>query len=121
MPIRMQEPGRGFLRLLTRPTAYPVTQALFLRLLGFIYLFAFGSLIPQITGLLGSHGIVPAVLALKSLRGQLGAMHGFLLTPSVFWLACSDSVLLFSCVLGCLFSVVLIFSTPMARLAATLC
>src|SRR5258706_9990840 len=65
--IRTQ-PIQGLLDRLTRfvsghraaPTAYVLVDWLFIRLLGLIYLVAFASLAVQITGLIGSHGILPA-------------------------------------------------------------
>src|SRR5438105_15903016 len=38
---------------------YILTRWLFLRLLGFVYLFAFASLRPQVLGLIASDGILP--------------------------------------------------------------
>ena len=43
-----------------RPPTYHIASALFLRLLGVVYLIAFVSLWTQIDGLIGDHGILPA-------------------------------------------------------------
>ncbi len=47
---------------------YAFSRFLFLRLLGFVYFCAFASLVPQIVGLAGSHGIVPAGTSDLALR-----------------------------------------------------
>ncbi len=47
---------------------YAFSRFLFLRLLGFVYFCAFASLVPQIVGLVGSHGIVPAGASDLTLR-----------------------------------------------------
>jgi hypothetical protein len=48
--------------LATRPDhpTYVLSRWLFLRLLGVVYFYAFVSLVLQITGLVGEHGILPA-------------------------------------------------------------
>ena len=42
-----------------KPSTYHIASALFLRLLGVVYLIAFVSLWTQIDGLIGAHGILP--------------------------------------------------------------
>ena len=117
----MREAGERFLRFFSHRTSYPVTEALFLRLLGLVYLTAFAALWPQITGLIGSHGIVPAATALLAMRTELGAAHGFLIAPSLFWLGISDPLLLWCCALGCGSAVVMIVSRKWVRAAAIVC
>src|SRR5437870_425710 len=46
-------------RRIEAPT-YVLSRWLFLRLLGVVYLVAFLSLVPQVTGLVGEHGLLPA-------------------------------------------------------------
>ena len=48
------------------PASSALTRSLFLRGLALVYFIAFASLIPQILGLIGSHGIVPAVDSVSS-------------------------------------------------------
>jgi predicted DCC family thiol-disulfide oxidoreductase YuxK len=43
------------------PASSALTRSLFLRGLALVYFIAFASLIPQILGLIGAHGIVPAI------------------------------------------------------------
>ncbi len=79
-----------------------LSRALFLRLLGVVYGCAFASLLVQIEGLLGSHGILPAREYLEAVRPGLpgsGASR-FLALPTLFWLDASDAALVGACGLG---------------------
>jgi predicted DCC family thiol-disulfide oxidoreductase YuxK len=77
------------------------TVALFLRLLGLVYVAAFLSLQVQIAGLLGSDGILPAQPYLDAARAQLGAERLWLL-PTVLWLGAGDAALQALCTVGAL-------------------
>ena len=57
-----------------------------------IYLIAFASLLPQIHGLIGSHGILPAHDYLQSLRADYG-QSAYTLFPTLAWLNSSDMFL----------------------------
>lgn len=57
----------------------------YLRGLGVIYLIAFAQLLPQIHGLIGTNGILPASQFLSQVTEQLGFSKGLQLVPSVFW------------------------------------
>ena len=98
---------------------YQITESVFLRLLGLVYLAAFGSFWPQIAGLLGSHGIVAVGRILPLIRAESG-LRAYLYMPSLFWFGISDSALIGVCVLGCLGSVLLI-SGFYPRIAAGIC
>ena len=76
------------------------TEALFLRLLGLIYIFSFASFWPQIVGLVGSHGISPAIQLLAFFRSQ-GAHNIYLNLPTIFWLGADDRALVACCIAGC--------------------
>jgi len=104
---------------LSEPGSHVLTENLFLRLLGLIYLTAFGSLLPQIVPLLGSHGVVPMARFLHSLRPEMGPGLVFSV-PTLFWISASDGALRAVCILGCIASVLLIVSWQ-SRLAATVC
>ncbi len=88
------------LKTLKDPGSFELTETLFLRLLGLIYLSAFGSLWPQIVGLIGSHGIVPAAQTMGMMRTELGT-RVFWYVPTLFWLGNTDSALLWCCIVGC--------------------
>ena len=105
---------------LSKPSAYLLTENLFGRLLGFTYLFAFGSFWPQIVGLIGSQGIASAAPSLSAMCGELGTWRAFTLAPSLFWFGISDSLLLWCCRLGCVAALLLIFNL-LPRFAAAVC
>ena len=78
----------------------------FLRGLGVVYLIAFLSLLPQISGLIGADGIMPAASSLARVRGQgIGQM---LLTPTIFWLGAGDAFLKLTALVGACLSLLLI-------------
>lgn len=70
-------------------SAYHLVTALFLRLLGVIYLIAFVSIGPQIEGLVGSQGILPFSQELAYLK-TLPGFEQYLMTPTLFWFDSSD-------------------------------
>jgi hypothetical protein len=86
---------------------YILTRWLFLRLLGVVYLAAFASLWPQIPGLIGRNGILPAGEFLASVWAPTEAQR-FLLVPTLAWFNSSDGFLLFMCGAGVVLSVLLI-------------
>ena len=86
---------------------YRVVSALFLRLLGLIYLIAFFSIAGQILGLAGSQGILPFAQKLASVDSP-GTFDYFRL-PTVFWLNSSDAALLGAAWSGCAAALLIIF------------
>jgi len=93
------------------PASYFITQSIFLRALGLIYLAAFLSLYVQIDGLIGSHGILPASEYLHEARevittNKLGVP--WLMIPSLTWISASDRFLHFLCLGGAALSLLLI-------------
>lgn len=107
-----------------RPLEYRLTENLFLRLLGLVFLFAFWSLQRQIVALAGSHGLVPAAQILASMLADLSS-RAYLLVPTVFWVNASDGWLSGVCLCGILASIFLVFSARLAllwqRLAVAVC
>jgi hypothetical protein len=71
---------------------YALSRWVFLRLLGAVYLIAFASLAPQITGLVGRQGLLPAGPFLDWAHSLYGA-RAYRLLPTVFWLGHSDTAL----------------------------
>ena len=71
-----------------RPTYVLATWA-FLRLLGVVYVIAFGSLWLQIDGLTGREGIVPIAPILEAARDQIG-IERWWQVPTLCWLDASD-------------------------------
>ena len=75
-----------------RSETYHVTSWLFLRLLGAIYLMAFASFGVQASGLVGSHGILPASEFLRAVHESLGTAS-YWNAPTLLWLNQSDASL----------------------------
>ena len=109
--------GRA-LQAITHPEPFHLTETLFLRLLGLVYLAAFGSLWPQITGLIGSNGIVPAAQLMASLHQQGASPLSD--APTLFWFGISDNALIAACVVGCIASLTL-FVGFYSRISALVC
>ena len=76
-----------------------VSRWLFLRLLGVVYLLAFTSLWPQMLGLVGSQGILPASHLLEAAASQFGAAR-FWAAPTLCWISSSDACLRGLCAAG---------------------
>jgi predicted DCC family thiol-disulfide oxidoreductase YuxK len=94
------------------PPTQNLVRWVFLRSLGLIYLVAFVSLWVQIIGLVGADGILPAKLALESMRQQADAQHLGLqlyhVVPTLCWFNASDGFLKFLCVAGTTLAVLLV-------------
>ncbi|MGH7197621.1 MAG: lipase maturation factor family protein [Candidatus Omnitrophota bacterium] len=82
-------------------------RRLFLRFLGVIYLVAFLSLWPQVLGLIGSNGMLPAQHFLEAVRERFGTAAAFTY-PGVFWLGAGDILLKFWCGAGIFLAALLV-------------
>lgn len=87
--------------------SHRLTRWVFLRGLGLIYFVAFASLWVQLSGLIGSRGILPAADFLNSVQAQLGGQSYYYL-PTLFWLNSSDVFLHLICGSGTVLSLLLI-------------
>lgn len=90
------------------PESYTIIAVWFPRLLGMIYFFAFGALLFQIRGLIGSNGILPARSYLELLRYHY-PKSWYYIAPSVFWINSSDKALMVVTAAGTILSVCLMF------------
>jgi len=81
------------------PPTFHLVSWLFLRLLGLIFLVAFVSIGSQITGLVGSDGILPLSENLVTLSAEHGPWR-FWYAPTLFWFNSSDMALLLACLVG---------------------
>ncbi len=100
-----------------RPLEYQLTQWIFLRLLSIIYLIAFLSLETQITGLIGSNGILPIGRFLAAVRQYYGP-SAWWTAPAVFWWGSSDTALHAVCIAGIAAAALAFFGlVPRAMLA----
>jgi len=88
---------------------YRLVSALFLRLLGAIYLIAFASIGVQIEGLIGSQGIIPVSARLTEFAVDSGIVR-YLQLPTLFWLNASDPALIGAAILGCLAALLIMFN-----------
>ena len=108
---------RGLLAFITHlcwgknfePPRYRVTSWLFLRLLGCISLSAFVSFGVQATGLIGHDGILPLNHYLDYVGGRLGH-DAWRYAPTIFWIYFSDGFLQLVCLLGAVFSLLVILN-----------
>jgi lipase maturation factor 1 len=91
----------------TSPPGYVLARAVFLRLLGVVFLAAFLSLPVQVRGLMGEGGIVPAAGLFSLAREALGPER-YWRVPSLFWLSASDGALVGACVAGVVLAVLLL-------------
>ncbi len=95
-----------------KPPTYHVASALFLRLLGLVYLIAFVSLWTQIGGLFGDQGILPASNYLEAVQlhcaHQLPPTAPFWQLPTLVWISPHDAFLQSLCAAGTLLSCLLI-------------
>jgi len=112
---RILAAGRNALQRLNRTLSgrqaesltYALVEWLFVKILGLIYFVAFASLAVQITGLIGSHGILPTADFLQSIHNRLGS-QSYWWAPTVFWLNSSDFALKAVCVAGAVLALVLL-------------
>jgi len=82
-----------------RPYTYVLASWAFLRLLGLVYVIAFGSLWIQLDGLIGREGIVPVAPLLAAAQNRLG-IERWWQVPTLCWLDASDGFLYLLCGLG---------------------
>ncbi len=78
---------------------FQLSRWLFLRLVGITYLLAFGSLAPQLLGLVGSDGLLPVASYLERAAEFFGPGAYYQL-PTLVWLSASDTTLLALCWAG---------------------
>ena len=107
-------------RALGRET-YQITRFLILRLLGFVYLAAFASLVGQLLPLIGKNGLLPADRYLQKIEQAAGSpFAAFLEIPTLFFVDATDSTLLFFAWLGVVLSLVVLAGFANAILMAFL-
>jgi predicted DCC family thiol-disulfide oxidoreductase YuxK len=94
------------------PSSYELVRWILLRGLGVIYLIAFLSLSPQVMGLIGSNGILPASLTMFGVRQESALAHlgwqRYDILPTLCWFSASDTFLKLQCVAGAILALLLI-------------
>jgi lipase maturation factor 1 len=81
----------------------------FLRAVGLIYYSAFFSLLPQIRGLIGPHGILPAGEYLQALAERFGPA-GYWYAPTLLWFSSGSHMLTGICWAGMIASLLLVLN-----------
>ena len=94
---------------------------IFGRVLGLIYVIAFGAMIPQILPLAGSKGMTPLSPQFKALRRDCGPVWRFWWLPTVLHLSHSDSVLFALPVAGVFFGCLIAIGGTYTPLFLGLC
>src|ERR1700734_3289 len=79
-------------------------RGVFFRALAAFYFSAFLSLLFQIEGMIGPHGILPAQRFLEAVQGAMGP-HRFWYAPTLFWLSASEHSMMVVTWLGLIASV----------------
>src|SRR2546425_5922683 len=87
-----------------------ISRWIFLRTLGLIYFSAFFSLVFQIRGLIGPHGILPANDYLEAVGRSLGHLARLWFAPTLLWFSSSSHMLLVLCWVGMLASLALVLN-----------
>ena len=105
------------------PARFRATQWIFLRALAVIYAVAFGSLAVQVSGLIGTRGILPLSPYMDAVTRAVG-MERWRMFPMVFWLGDwsseNDRMLIGFCWLGVFFAFLLLFGRMEKMLLAVL-
>jgi hypothetical protein len=100
---------------------YWLTRFVVLRLLGFVYLFAFLSAAVQVVPLIGHDGLLPADAYLARMGAALGSTGaGFARLPSLFWFHLSDGSMVAVAWIGVALSLVVLLGYANAILMAVL-
>ncbi len=103
------------------PRTHLLPRWIFLRALGLIYFSAFYSLIFQIKGLIGPHGILPAPDYLADVTNAYPGLERFWFAPTLFWFGSGNHALMLVSWLGLLASVAVILNLlPRGALAICL-
>lgn len=89
------------------PESYTVIANLFPRLLGLIYLAAFGAFIFQIKGLIGLNGILPIANYLSLIKRHYPKKY-YRIFPTIFWINSSDAALMGVAITGTMLSLALV-------------
>ena len=90
-------------------TQWLLPRWIFLRALGLIYYSAFFSLLFQIRGLIGPHGILPAGEYLQAVAEKLGHT-GYWYAPTLLWFSSSTYMLTGICWVGMIASLLLVLN-----------
>src|ERR1043166_5765548 len=82
---------------------------IFLRCLGVIYLSAFYSLLFQIKGMIGPHGLLPAAGYLRDVANYYPGLQRFWFAPTLLWLGAGNHALMLITWIGLIASIAVVF------------
>jgi hypothetical protein len=99
-------------RVLSSPLPPDLVWGVFTRLIGVVYVIAFGSMFGQITALVGEKGVIPIGLKLAAIRRDFPGPRRFLYFPSLLWLSHRDGTLRAMVALGVAMGAGIIFGGP---------
>jgi hypothetical protein len=97
-----------------------ISRWIFLRALGLIYFSAFYSLLFQIRGIIGPHGILPAQQYLQAVEQSLPGFTRFWFAPTLLWISTSNRALLAITIAG-LVSSLLVIANVWPRFTLLIC
>jgi len=101
------------------PAGYRLTRSAILKGIGLVFLIAFLSMLPQISGLIGSDGISPVRDYLSEIHAQTGIERYWLL-PTLLWVNSSDVFLHLLCWIGIVLSAAIVLGlAPLYALAGS--
>jgi hypothetical protein len=91
------------------------------RLIGVLYIIAFGSLIPQLTALIGSEGLGPIGMRLDRARRDFPGLRRFVDFPTLLWISSNDRTLRVIPWLGVAGGLICVYGGPCAPWAQGFC
>ncbi len=104
----------------SRPS-YWLTRFVILRWLGLVYFVAFYVAANQLVPLVGEHGLLPATLFLQRVQAQFpSTLGGLLQLPTLFWIGCSDRLMVILSWAGMALSLLVLLGYANAILMALL-
>ncbi len=104
----------------SRPS-YWLTRFVILRWLGLVYFVAFYVAANQLVPLVGEHGLLPATHFLQRVQTQFpSTLGGFLQLPTLFWIGCSDRLMVILSWAGMALSLLVLLDYANAILMALL-
>jgi hypothetical protein len=97
---------------LSSPVSPELVWGAFTRLVGVVYVIAFGSMFGQIAALVGERGVIPIGVKLAAIRRDFPGVRRFLYFPTLLWLGHGDGVLRLLVTLGALAGAGVVYGGP---------
>ena len=97
---------------MSSPVSPELVWGAFTRLVGVVYVIAFGSMFGQITALVGERGVIPIKVKLAAIAKDFPGLRRFLYFPSILWFASSDRALRILVALGAACGAGIVYGGP---------